>query len=126
MQIDTIIIIVLLIIILILVVLFNPKTNNDTALVSLKIDSLQSGLKEDFILNRTEVAAISKENRTELNDTLKDLKEELTQTLSASLKDFIAEQRTKFDELRSGQKELAAATIEQLEKISYSVERKLS
>jgi DNA recombination protein RmuC len=111
MQIEIIAIIVLLIVIILLLVYFRPKNSNDAALVTAKIDSLQSGLKEDFLLNRKESAELSKENRKELNNTLKN---------------FIAEQKIKFDELRGGQKELAAATIEQLEKISNRLETKLS
>ena len=155
MQIEIIAIIVLLIIIILLLVYFRPKSSNDASLFTARIDNLQSGLKEDFLLNRSESAAISKENRTELNDTLKDFKLELTQTLALitqqnqqtlqqviktidesnranretlanNLKDFIAEQKTKFDELRSGQKELAAGTIDQLEKISNQTETKLA
>ena len=82
MQIEIIAIIVLLIIIIILQVYFRPKRSNDAALFTARIDNLQSGLKEDFLLNRTESAALSKENRAELNDTLKGFKLELTQTLA--------------------------------------------
>ncbi|HTE09969.1 MAG TPA: hypothetical protein VK645_03350, partial [Chitinophagaceae bacterium] len=155
MQIEIIAIIVLLIIIIILLVYFRPKSSNEGSLFTARIDNLQSGLKEDFLLNRTESAAISKENRTELNDTLKGFKLELTQTLAlitqqnqqtlqqviktieesnrinretlaSNLKDFIAEQKTKFDELKGGQKDLAGRTIDQLEKISNQTETKLA
>jgi DNA recombination protein RmuC len=111
MQTDIIVVIVLLVIIIILQVILRPKKGNDTALFTARIDGLQSGLKEDFLLNRTESAILSKENRAELNNTLKD---------------FMAEQRIKFDELRSGQRELADRTVEQLEKISSHVEAKLA
>ncbi|MEP6748672.1 MAG: DNA recombination protein RmuC, partial [Bacteroidota bacterium] len=155
MQTGLIVVIVLLIIVILLLILFRPKAANDSGLVIAKIDSLQSGLKQDFLLNRTESSSVAKENRAELNDTLKDLKEELTQTLSLitqqnqqtlhqviktiednnkdnreslsiSLKDFMLEQKMKFDELKGGQKELAAGTIEQLEKISSHTETKLA
>jgi DNA recombination protein RmuC len=155
MQIELIIVIILLVVIVVLLLLFRPKQGNDAAMFTARIDSLQSGLKEDFLLNRTESAGISKENRAELNNTLKNFKEELTQTLalaaqqnlqtlqqviktiedsnkasreslSGSLKDFMFDQKAKFDELRNGQKELSAGTIEQLEKISSQTANKLS
>lgn len=154
MQIAFIVVIVLLIIIILLQVLQRPKSDQATAVLPAKIDNLQSGLKEDFLLSRTEAAAHSKFGREELNDTLKDLKQDLIQTLSvmmqqnqqtlqqlirttedaarnsreslsAGQRDFMAEQRTKFDELKIGQKELSAATIEQLSKISQHVESRL-
>ena len=154
MQIAIIVIIVLLIIIILLQLLLRPKSDQGNAVLTARIESLQSGLKEDFLLSRTETAALSKSGREELSDTLKDLKQELIQTLSvttqqnqqtlqqltktiedaarasrdslsASQKDFMAEQRTKFDELKAGQKELSATTIEQLEKISRQTEARL-
>ncbi|HMC84792.1 MAG TPA: DNA recombination protein RmuC [Chitinophagaceae bacterium] len=155
MQIELTAIIILLIVLVILLIVFRPRNSDNPIQVIAKIDSLQSGLKEDFVLNRKESANLSKENRTELNDTLKDFKEELTQTLSlitqqnhqtlqqviktiedsnkanretlsANLKDFITELKTKFDELKSAQKELSAITVEQLEKISSKTETKLT
>ena len=110
MQTELIILLVLLVIIIILLVFFRPKSRNDAVVISARIDSLQSGLKEDFLLNRKESAALSKENRMELNDTLRD---------------FIAEQKIKFDELKNEQENLAIKTIEQLEKISTQVEARL-
>jgi DNA recombination protein RmuC len=149
-----VVIIILLIIVIVLQVWLRPKNDQDAALFASRIDRLQTGLKEDFLMNRAESAALAKTGREELNDTLKDVKQELTQTLAlitqqnqqtlqqliktiedssranrenlaVSLKDFIVEQRTKFDELKAGQKDLSAGTIEQLEKISRQVETKL-
>jgi DNA recombination protein RmuC len=154
MQIAIIVIIVLLIIIILLQVLLRPKNDQGVAVLIARIDSLQSGLKEDFLLGRTESAVLSKSGREELNETLKEIKQELIQTLSvmtlqnqqmlqqltktmeeaarisrdslsAGQKDFMAEQRTRFDELKNGQKELSAGTITQLEKISNQVEARL-
>jgi DNA recombination protein RmuC len=58
--------------------------------LTMQIDALQkglgrieSGLKDDFRINREENAAIARDNRQELNNTLKDLREELTRTLKA-------------------------------------------
>ncbi|MEP7278749.1 MAG: DNA recombination protein RmuC [Bacteroidota bacterium] len=152
---EIIVIIVLLIIIIGLLVWTRPKKDNHNALFTSRIDSLQSGLREDFQLNRTESAALSKENRAELSNTLKDFKEELAHTLAqatqqnqqafqqlvktieennragrevlaAGLKDFIAEQRIKFEELRNAQQALDGRTVHQLEKISSQVETRLA
>ena len=48
------------------------------------------------------------------------------ESLATNLKDFIIEQRSKFAELKEGQKEHTNATILQLEKISGKVEEKLT
>ncbi len=154
MQTETMIILVLLVLVILLIVFFRPRPMRDTAAIAEKLDKLQSGLKEDFLLNRTESASLLKENRMELNDTLGNFKEELVRTLAqsaaqqqqilqqlgriiedssrvsreslaAGLKDFSAEQKLKFDELRTGQRDLANSTIERLEKISLQVEAKL-
>jgi len=155
MQTALIIIIALLIIVIILQLYFRPTYNNDSALINTRIDQLQSGLKEDFLLNRKEGADLSKENRTELNDTLKDFKRELTQTLALitqqnqqtlqqviktiedgnrvnrdtlvnSLKEFNNDQKVKFNELTGGQKDLGNRTTDLLEKISRQAEERLA
>lgn len=72
--------------------------------------AMDAGLKQDFKINREENASIAKDNRTELN---------------ASLKDFTLEQRNKFDELKNEQKELTFKTVEQLDKITDKVAEKL-
>ena len=111
MQTALIVIIILLIIVIVLLVYFRPKQAGEDAGIAAKIDHLQSGFREDFLLNRKESATVSKENRAELNDTLKD---------------FMAQQKAKFDELKKGQEEIAAKTIQQLEKISAQVEMRLA
>ena len=155
MQTALIVIIALLIVIIILQLYFRPTYNNDSALINTRIDQLQSGLKEDFLLNRKEGADLSKENRTELNDTLKDFKRELTQTLALitqqnqqtlqqviktiedgnrvnrdtlvnSLKEFNNDQKVKFNELTGGQKDLGNRTTDLLEKISRQAEERLA
>jgi DNA recombination protein RmuC len=45
--------------------------------------------------------------------------------LASGLKDFTIEQRTKFDELKTEQKDLTTKTVDQLEKVSAKVEEKL-
>ena len=112
-----IIIAALLLIAIILIITFRSKGNNDFPLLQTKIAELQSSLskiesnlKEDFRLNREENATIAKDNRTELKGVLKD---------------FILEQREKFDELKAKQKDLTNKTVAQLEKITEKVEEKL-
>jgi len=155
MQTALIAIIALLVIIIILLFYFRQPPGNNAALITSKIDNLQSGLKEDFLLNRKESTTLSKENRAELNDTLKDFKQDLTQTLSlitqqnqqtlqqvikaiedsnranretlaTSLKEFNNEQKVKFNELTGGQKDLGNRTTDQLEKISRQAEERLA
>ncbi len=110
MQNEFIIIIVLLVIIVILLIYLRPRHVDNSGSIASKIDHLQSGLREDFLLSRRESTAISKENRAELNDTLKD---------------FIAGQKATFNELMRAQQDTTARTIEQLEKISVQVENRL-
>jgi len=107
MQTGEIIIVALLLLIIALIWLF--KRGKDTELIA-KIDSLQSGLKEDFRINRLETSALAKENRAELNDTIRD---------------FMLDQKAKFDDLRAEQRELAGRTLEQIEKMSFQVEARL-
>ncbi|KUO64951.1 MAG: hypothetical protein APF83_01835 [Lutibacter sp. BRH_c52] len=104
--------------------------------------------------NRTELNETLKDFKKELSDTLKNITEQsqnalkeinttlaekielLTKklddnnktnrdTLTANLKDFTLEQRSKFDELKKEQTDLTTKTVEQLEKISGKVEEKL-
>jgi DNA recombination protein RmuC len=118
------------------------------------LTKIESNLKEDFRINREENATIAKDNRIELNETLqsitlqsqnalKDINKTLAEkvdllivkiddinkinreALSASLKDFTLEQRSKFDELKHEQKDLTQKTVAQLEKITVKVEEKL-
>ncbi len=138
------------------------KTENLAA----HLTRIETNLKDDFRLNREENAALTRDNRTELNNTLTNFKSEITENLSLitqqnqkaletivrtldekinslitrvdennktnretlvnSLKDFTLEQRGKFDELKSEQKELTAKTVENLEKITAKVEEKLA
>ena len=113
-----IIIIILLTIAIVLMVVFRPKSSAVLNVLSQQIAELHSNiskieisLKDDFRTNREENAGIAKDNRTELNNTLKD---------------FTLEQRSKFAELKQEQKELANKTVEQLEKITGKVEEKLN
>ena len=108
MQIELIIIIVLLLVLLLLLLLRPNKSN--AAEVLTKIDLLQQGLRQDFLINRQEATTLSRENRLELNERIKD---------------FITEQKQSFEELKQQQQQLSVSTIEQLEKISQQVEQRL-
>ena len=110
------------------------------------ITRIESNLKEDFRVNREENSNTARENRIEMSTSFKDFKEGMAETLRliteqnqkaletinktleesnklnretlvASLKEFIGEQRIKFDELKIEQKELTSKTVEQLEKL---------
>ena len=106
------------IIALLLIILFKPNQNFDFKPlekrfeeIQLYINKFETNLKEDFRISREEITKISKENRAELN---------------TSLKDFSNEQKVKFDELKSEQKELIIKTVEQLEKLNQKIEEKLT
>lgn len=110
-------ILALLILAIVLIILFRNKTSNENPALINKLNEIQAilmamdaGLKQDFKINREENASIAKDNRTELN---------------ASLKDFTLEQRNKFDELKLEQKDLTFKTVEQLDKITDKVAEKL-
>lgn len=75
-----------------------------------KLSSIEGNVKQDFSLNRHEIGAMAKENRDELNKTLKD---------------FTQEQNDRFKELRCEQNNLSERTIDQLDKISYTVQKNL-
>jgi DNA recombination protein RmuC len=118
--------------ILILVLIFRknggeelPQLRNQLAILQGELAKIESGLKQDFRINREENAGIAKENRTELK---------------ATLKDFMLEQRSKFDDLKQEQKELfkgfenrfekqqqelVRSTETKLETIRVTVEEKL-
>jgi DNA recombination protein RmuC len=110
-------ILALLILAIVLIILFRNKTSNENPALINKLNEIQAilmamdaGLKQDFKINREENASIAKDNRTELN---------------TSLKDFTLEQRNKFNELKSEQKDLTFKTVEQLDKITDKVAEKL-
>ena len=108
----------LVVLAIILLIAFRGKKGDGGTELMSKMNELQgnlgkieSGLKEDFRINREEDSTIAKENRAELN---------------ATLKEFTLELRNKFDELKQEQKELINKTVEQLEKITVKVEEKLT
>lgn len=66
---------------IIFAIIFRPRSRDDLSSLSGKIEGLQSNIREDFRINREEHAAAAKENRQELNVTLKDFKSEMADTL---------------------------------------------
>lgn len=150
----------LLTIILIGLTFFFQQKNNSNLLVT-KFETLQqslqkieSSIKQDFQINRTEHAGQAKDNRMELNATLatitqqsqealkvinQTLAEKISQfqnsteeaqrhsreTLNFNLKEFAAQQKVNLAEVKTEQQELTRNTVEQLEKLSSKVEQKL-
>lgn len=127
-----IIVCTLVLCVLILISMFRKNPGEDLAQLRNQLASLQgelakieSGLKQDFRINREENAGIAKDNRAELRTTLKD---------------FTLEQRSRFDDLKLEQKELfkgfenrfekqqqelVKGTETKLESIRVTVEEKL-
>jgi DNA recombination protein RmuC len=108
---------ILLIVSIILIIVFRnksasefPQLQNKVGELQSTLTNLESNLKQDFKINREENASIARDNRAELNNTLKE---------------FTLEQRSKFDELKKEQQDLTNKTVEQLEKITAKVEEKL-
>ena len=81
-------IIVLLVIAILLIWFRNPQSpalaylQAQVATVQTAVDKLETGLKEDFSINRNESADLAKANRQELNETLHGFKAEQSQTLA--------------------------------------------
>lgn len=131
-----VIIMILLIVAIILIIVFRSKGGNQLAPLEIKLHELQSslmrietGLKEDFRVNREENAAIAKDNREELNNTLKNIVEQSRQTLkeiNQTLDDKISSFNNKMDEnnkanrseLTKNMVDFSAANITQLDKIN--------
>ena len=91
-------IVLLLVIAIIQALFFKGKSSDglprlETMMLDLKknLASIEANLKEDFRINRQEIASIAKDNRDELSKTLKD---------------FTTDQNSRFQELKKEQKEL--------------------
>jgi len=131
-----IIISVLLRLAIILIIVFRNKDSNELPQLQNKVVELQSslgkiesGLKEDFRINREENAGIAKDNRTELNNTLKNITEqsqnalkEINKTLEDKLgeltKQIEANNKTNREELTKNITDFSGANIIQLDKIN--------
>ncbi len=122
---------VFLVSVVILVVVFKSKASSNTDALN-KITELQSSLnriesnlKEDFRINREENANITKDNRTELNNTLVASLKGFQDSFEKNVKSFNDLQREKFGQLEEKQNKLVSDTEKKLESIRVTVEEKL-
>ncbi len=127
---------ILMAIAIILIILFRNKNNDAIPELQQKLEALQanlskieSNLKEDFKINREENAGIAKDNRIELNNTLKTITEQSQQALkeiNATLDEKVGALINKIDgnnklnreELTKSITDFSGANILQLEKIN--------
>jgi DNA recombination protein RmuC len=127
---------ILLLIAILLIFLFRNKGDSEQQQLKNKVAELQaslskieSGFKEDFRINREENAGIAKDNRTELNNTLKNITEqsqnalkEVNKTLENKLGDVTkqieANNKTNREELTKNITDFSGANVIQLEKIN--------
>ena len=76
---------ILIVLVLIVILLLVFQKSHDSKLEFKEIQNsllkIETALKEESRFNRSENASIAKDNREELNNTLKDLKAELTISL---------------------------------------------
>jgi len=131
-----IILVVLLLIAIVLIIVFRNKNNSDLPelkqqliVLQSNLAKIESSLKEDFKINREENAGIAKDNRFELNNTLKTITEQSQQALreiNATLDEKVGALISKLDvnnklnreELTRGIADFSGANIIQLEKIN--------
>lgn len=128
--------VVLLLLAIVLIILFRNKNNNalpelqrQMAALQTNLAKIESSLKEDFKTNREENAGIAKDNRIELNATLKTITEqsqqalrEINQTLDEKMDALTgkldANNKLNREELTRSITDFSAANINQLEKIN--------
>ena len=154
-------IIVLIAINVIITVLLLLQRNRKNPELSQRIDDLdksltkiETALREDFRINREENSSVAKENRAELNGSLKDFRQELAETLKEitnqskndsqlqrdtlinsfkgfqetfdkNVNSFNQLQREKFSLLGEEQKKMVDSTEKRLEEIRITVDEKL-
>ena len=75
MQLELIVVIVLLVIVILLFLFRKPGTQPDPMLHA-RFDQLLNSLRQDFLTNRTETAGHARDTRSEINDTLRNFKQE--------------------------------------------------
>jgi len=126
----------LLLIAIVLIIIFRSKTSNQLPELQTKVAELhsnlakiESNLKEDFRINREENATIAKDNRVELNNTLKNITEqshnalkEINKTLDEKVGALITKidvnNKANREELTKNITDFSGANIIQLEKIN--------
>jgi DNA recombination protein RmuC len=81
---------ILAVVSIILMFVFLPKGKKEKEKLEARLNDLsqafvrfEAGLKDDFRMNREELAGLTRDNRKELSDSLKDLRDELAKTLKA-------------------------------------------
>ena len=131
-----IILVILLLITIVLIFVFRNKNNSNlpelqqclTALQS-NLAKIESSLKEDFKINREENAGIAKDNRFELNNTLKtitaqsqqalkEINNTLDEKVSALISKLDVNNKLNREELTKSITDFSGANIIQLEKIN--------
>jgi len=158
---ETQLIIVLIAINIIITVYLLLQRNRKNPELSQRIDDLdksltkiETALREDFRINREENSSVAKENRAELNGSLKDFRQELAETLKEitnqskndsqlqretlinsfkgfqetfdkNVNSFNQLQREKFTLLGEEQKKMVDSTEKRLEEIRVTVDEKL-
>ena len=131
-----IILLILLLLVIILIFIFRNKNNNalpelqqQLAALQTNLAKIESSLKEDFKINREENAGIAKDNRFELNNTLKNITaqsqqalKEINNTLDEKVGALISKldenNKLNREELTKSIKDFSGANIIQLEKIN--------
>lgn len=127
-----VIIIALLVLDIVLIIVFRPKKETEIRELSIKMTDLQStlnvierNLKEDFKINREENAAIAKDNRTELTNSLNLAFKGFQETFDKNVQSFNDLQREKFNSLEEKQNKLVEGTEKKLEEMRVTVDEKL-
>lgn len=136
-QILLISIIVLVVIAIILLFVFRQKPDKDIPVLQNKILELQNALqrienniRDDFRINREENASLAKDNRSELNQTLMQISEQIRFSLkdiNKTLEEKVGNMTTKLEEnhranreeLTKNISEFSKTNVEQLEKVNH-------
>jgi len=132
----------------------NPELSQRMDDLDKSLTKIETALREDFRINREENSSVAKENRAELNGSLKDFRQELAETLKAitnqskndsqlqrdtlinsfkgfqetfdkNVNSFNQLQREKFTLLGEEQKKMVDSTEKRLEEIRVTVDEKL-
>ncbi len=101
--------------------LFKTKSEDESSKIFQSFERIEKNFREDFKLNREEIRAVAKDNRDELNDSLRAFQA----TFEKSIASFNELQREKFSDLKAEQQQLVANTEKRLEEIRITVEEKL-
>jgi DNA recombination protein RmuC len=106
-----------------------PEIKSKLTELQNSLSTIQLGLKEDFRINREENATSAKDNRGELNTTLKEVSEhnqsalkDINKTIAEKLTDLVNKidmnNKTNRDELTKNIKDFSTANVDQLDRIN--------